>query len=126
MRFLVDASLSPSVVGSLNDAGHDAVHVGDVLPLDAPDGVVFDAAVEQQRVIVTADTDFGEILARRRSSSPSVVLFRTPGGRPSARAQLLLDHLPAVTQELEDGAIVVFQETRLRVRPLPLGGTEGS
>lgn len=125
MRFLVDASLSPSVVSSLNDAGHDAVHVGDVLPLNAPDDVVFDTAVEQQRVIVTADTDFGEILARRQSSIPSVVLFRTPGGRPSARAQLLLDHLPAVAQELADGAIVVFQETRLRVRPLPLGGTDG-
>jgi predicted nuclease of predicted toxin-antitoxin system len=95
VRFLVDASLSPSVVGSLNDAGHDAVHVGHVLPLNAPDDVVFDAAVEQQRVIVTADTDFGEILARRQASIPSVVLFRTPGGRPSARAQLLLDHLPA-------------------------------
>ena len=54
-----------------------------------------------------------------------MVLFGTPGGRPSARAQLLLGHLPAVAQELEDGAIVVFQETRLRVRPLPLDGTEG-
>ena len=93
--------------------------------MNAPDDIVFDAAVEQQRVIVTADTDFGEILARRQSSIPSVVLFRAPGGRPSARARLLLDHLPAVAQELEDGAIVVFQETRLRVRPLPLSGTEG-
>ncbi len=91
---------------------------------NAPDDVVFDAAVEQHRVIVTADTDFGEILARQ-ASIPSVVLFRTPMGRPSARARLLLDHLPAVAQELEDGAILVFQETRLRVRPLPLGRTEG-
>lgn len=47
MRFLVGASLSPSVVSSLNDEGHDAVHVGDVLPLNAPDDVVFDAAVER-------------------------------------------------------------------------------
>lgn len=122
----MDASLSPSVVGSLNDAGHDAVHVGDVLPLNAPDEIVFDAAVEQQRVIITADADFGEILARRRARVPSVVLFRTPGGRPSARAQLLLEHLPAVSQDLVDGAIVVFQETRLRVRPLPLAGNDAS
>jgi predicted nuclease of predicted toxin-antitoxin system len=124
VRFLVDASLSPTVVGSLRDAGHDAVHVGDILPLTAPDDIVFDAAVEQQRVIVTADTDFGEILARRQATIPSVVLFRAPGGRPSDRAQLLLDHLPDVAQELSDGAIVVFQETRLRVRPLPLGGSD--
>lgn len=123
MRFLVDASLSPSVVVALEDAGHDAVHVGDVLPLTATDDVVFDTAVDQAQIVVTADTDFGEILARRQATIPSVVLFRTPGGRPSARAQLLLDHLTAVAQELEDGAIVVFQESRIRVRPLPLGGS---
>lgn len=69
MRFLVDASLSPSVVSSLNDAGHDAVHVGDVLPRNAPDDVVFDAAVEQQFVTVTADTDVGEFSRGPRGSS---------------------------------------------------------
>ncbi|MDX1620618.1 MAG: DUF5615 family PIN-like protein [Nitriliruptorales bacterium] len=122
MRFLVDASLSPSVVAALNDAGHDALHVGDVLPLNATDDVVFDTAVEQDRVIVTADTDFGEILAQREAALPSLVLFRVSRGRPSARARLLLDHLPDVAQDLSDGAIVVLQETRIRVRPLPLGG----
>lgn len=97
--------------------------MGDVLPLNATDDVVFDMAVEQDRVIVTADTDFGEILAQRQAAVPSLVLFRVPRGRPSARARLLLDHLRDVAQDLSDGAIVVLQETRIRVRPLPLGGT---
>jgi predicted nuclease of predicted toxin-antitoxin system len=101
VRFLVDASLSPSVVGSLNGAGHDAVHVGYVLPLNAPGDVVFDAAVEQGRVIVTADTDFGEILARWDGVAIAAAVlvlitavlraisFETPDLRPWVRWALL-------------------------------------
>ena len=125
MRFLIDASLSPQLVKTLNRAGHDALHVGDVLSLDAPDDTVFDTALDQQRVLVTADTDFGEILARRQATSPSVVLFRTPTGRrPSDLANLLVSHLPDIAEDLVNGAIAVFQETRLRVRSLPLSGTD--
>jgi hypothetical protein len=70
---------------------------------------------------VAADTDFGGLLASRRAAEPSVVLFhRQTGRRPREQAALLLANLPAVEADLRDGAIVVIEERRVRVRSLPI------
>ena len=97
MKFLVDASMSPVVVQELRGAGHDAVHVGEGLRLDAPDTDILEHAARDARVIVAADTDFGELLARRGTAEPSVVLFhRQADRRPREQAALLLANLPSV------------------------------
>jgi predicted nuclease of predicted toxin-antitoxin system len=121
MRFLIDASMSPVVVQELRTAGHDAVHVGEVLRLDAPDVDIVEHAARDRRVVVAADTDFGDLLASRQTSGPSVVLFhRQTGRRPREQAALLLANLAAVETDLRDGAIVVVEERRVRVRALPI------
>ena len=125
MRFLVDASLSPVVVQALTDGGHEAVHVVDVLRLDAPDEAIFDLAAHERRVIVAADTDFGEIVARRRTMFPSLVLFyRQVGRRPIEQGQTLLAQLDDVEAELSQGAIVVIEDERIRIRSLPILPTD--
>ncbi|MGH3442562.1 MAG: DUF5615 family PIN-like protein [Nitriliruptorales bacterium] len=106
---------------ALNAAGHDAVHVGDVPRLDAPDVAIFDLATETGRAIVAADTDFGELLVKRHTAEPSLVLFhRQSGRRPAEQAALLLEHLPDVHLDLDRRAVVVLENTRLRVRSLPI------
>lgn len=121
MRFLVDASMSPVVVLELRGAGHDAVHVGEVLSLAAPDVEILDYARSDARVIVAADTDFGELLASWQAAEPSVVLFHRQAGRhPREQAALLLANLPAVESDLHEGAVVVIEERRVRVRALPI------
>lgn len=121
MRFLVDASLSPIVVQALADGGHEAVHVGEVLRLDAADEEIFNLAAREHRVIVAADTDFGEIVARRRTTLPSLVLFhRQVGRRPIEQAQTLLAQLGDIATDLAKGAIVVIEDERIRIRPLPI------
>ena len=113
--------MSPVVGQELREAGHDAVHVGDVLSLAAPDAEILEHAARDARVIVAADTDFGELLAMRQVSRPSVVLFhRQTGRRPREQAELLLANLPAVEADLDAGAVVVVEERRLRVRALPI------
>lgn len=96
MRFLVDASMSPVVVQELREAGHDAVHVGEVLRLDAPDVDILEHAVREGRVIVAADTDFGDLLAARQGAEPSVVLFHRQTGRPAAGAGCPAAREPAI------------------------------
>jgi len=122
MKFLVDNALSPNVANRLRENGHDAVHVRDMGLSTAEDDRIFAEAAKTERVILSADTDFGTLLALRGDKKPSVVLFRRGVDRkPAQQVALLLANIPAIEAPLESGCVVVFDEARVRIRMLPIG-----
>jgi len=121
VRLLFDANLSPEVARRLADSGHDAIHVADIDLLSASDPDIMRAAAAEERVLVTADSDFAAMLALGEHRAPSVVLLRSADHlRPAEQAILLIANLPRVEHELAAGAIVSLNQRHLRIRDLPI------
>jgi predicted nuclease of predicted toxin-antitoxin system len=123
VRFLIDNNLSPVLAEILRAAGHDVVHLREIGLQAATDDVVLARARTEERVLVSADTDFGTLLARSGAKSPSVLLMRRLVGRRAAeQAATILANLPATSADLEDGAVVVLTDEWVRIRRLPMLG----
>ena len=121
MKFLIDNALSPAVARELVRIGHDAVHVRELGMQTASDEALFEYAHREGRVLVSADTDFGTLLASQAQSGPSVILFRHGSQhRPADQAALLESNIPQLEQALRAGSIVVIAPDRIRIRALPL------
>jgi hypothetical protein len=71
MRLLLDNNLSPQLAQTLREAGHNAEHVRDHGLQSAPDARVLQQARDHDQVLVSADTDFGTLLARTGGAAPA-------------------------------------------------------
>jgi predicted nuclease of predicted toxin-antitoxin system len=120
VRFLIDECLPVRSSQFLHAYGHDALHIADLGLLGAPDDQIMQAAAADNRVLLSADTDFGELLAVGEHLAPSFVLLRGLAGAPDHRLRLLADNLDQVEDDLLAGAIVVVTEERIRIRRLPV------
>jgi predicted nuclease of predicted toxin-antitoxin system len=119
-KFLIDNALSEALARALREAGYDATHVREHGRHAASDEEIFVWAADEDRVIVSADTDFGTLLALRNEPKPSVILFRRNWHRPADQIGVLMANLAQLTDLLAEGSIVIFDRERIRVRSLPL------
>lgn len=124
MRFLLDECVSARLADPLRAAGHDCIHVVDLDLLGADDDAVLSAALRESRVLVSMDTDFGELLARSNAVLPSLVLFRRVGRTAEDHLALLLLNIDDIAEDLDAGAIAVITDTEIRLRRLPIRPSE--
>ena len=62
MRFLADMGVAMRVVEWLRNAGHDARHLREEGLHRLPNGSIFAKAVAEDRIVLTFDLDFGDIV----------------------------------------------------------------
>jgi len=113
--------LSPKWADALNEAAYEARHWSSVGPGNAPDASIFEFARREGAVILTADLDFGTLLAGARTGKPSVIQLRLPRISLEKAWDPTLRALTQFRSEIEAGALVTIDAVNIRVRILPLG-----
>jgi predicted nuclease of predicted toxin-antitoxin system len=120
MKILIDMNLSPDWVNFLITAGHEAIHWSKIGSGSATDDELMTWAAEKGHVVLTADLDFGAILAATKGKGPSVVQVRNDILTPGAIGNAVISALRQARQELVDGALISVDASRARLRVLPL------
>ena len=120
MRFLVDMCMDVRVAQWLKDQGYDASHLRDEGLQRLANGDIFNRAISENRTILTFDLDFGEIAALSKQKKTSVIVFRLNNTRVTHVIDRLKKILPILIDTLKEGAIVIIEESRHRVRELPI------
>lgn len=118
-------NLSPDWVGRLNQNGLDAVHWSAVGNPSASDQIIMQWASVNGYVVLTHDLDFGAILAATGGQGPSVIQFRTQNLLSPVLQSRAIGILNQYRVQLEQGALIIIDERRSRVRLLPLDTNKG-
>jgi predicted nuclease of predicted toxin-antitoxin system len=117
MRLLADENIPSSVVRVLADGGYNILWIRTESP-GISDIDVMNIACRENRIILTFDKDFGELVVKDHLCPPAgIILFRLPLKNPTRLAQTILEILNARTDW--EGYFSVIEERRIRMRPLP-------
>ncbi len=114
MKFLLDENIDTRLKAFLTDLGHDATIVAQDYPASLADTDILAIAVREGRILITNDTDFGELVMRERRPHAGIILFRvrpaTFANQRARLAQVLSEYRDQLHQFL------VVEQGRARVR----------
>lgn len=117
MRFLIDANVPRQIADALIRAGHD-VDRSVVLHPGETDASVLARAEADQRIVITQDRDFGELVFRRGQHCRGVLFLRLAGLGNDEKSALVVTVVAHHETQLI-GNFAVLERDSLRIRPLP-------
>ncbi len=115
MKFLLDANIPRSTKAALEQRGFDAVSVRDILPPAASDPVIYDLVKREDRILITRDHDFLNILLYPPAQTPGIIVVKAQRLTAKAINVLLLNFLSRVSELQIKNALVVLEPHRYRV-----------
>jgi predicted nuclease of predicted toxin-antitoxin system len=116
VNFLADECCDALLVAGLRGDGHDVLYVKEVAP-GSDDDAVLQMALAQQRILLTEDKDFGELVVRFKLPAYGIVLLRIDPSDSAAKLARLRDVLAHDASRLP-GSFVVIDESKARFRAL--------
>jgi predicted nuclease of predicted toxin-antitoxin system len=120
MKFLGDMGISPRTIALLREQGYDAIHLIEENLEKMTDQNILDKARQEERILLTVDLDFAQLLAISGDSLPSVILFRLGNVSREVANRRLLAILNDYATELTNGLIISVTDVSIRLRHLPI------
>lgn len=114
MRFLIDASPDARHAAHLRSLGHDVTRVGTDYPAAMKDVDILALAHREQRILLTDDRDFGELVFRMRQPHAGVIYLRLDTTKFPVRAQRVEDVLAQYADQLDQFLVVTIDAVRVR------------
>lgn len=120
MKIVIDMNLSPDWVQVFEKEGWTAKHWSQVGKATDPDAIIMNWAKANNYLVFTHDLDFGAILASTNAEAPSVIQVRTADVLPDTLGARLIEIITTYQTELDTGALMIVDDTKARIRILPL------
>jgi len=119
MKFLADESCAGPVIRALRDAGHDVTAIVEVAQ-GAPDDEVMALALRESRILITEDSDFGELVYARGHSAAGVMFVRFPNRVRQAKLASVVEAVAKLGERLP-ASFTVVEPGRVRIASRPPG-----
>ena len=119
MKFLLDQSADFRLIPHLRRLGHDVHVISRNHPSGLPDEDVLAIAREEQRILLVADRDFGELIFHHGIAHTGVIFFRLPGASLQTKIDQLTMALTDYAKELAAGEFLVVTPSQIRIAGTP-------
>lgn len=116
MKYLADENIEKPIVDWLRDKGEDVYYVPEESP-SLKDSEIINIAKEENRILLTNDKDFGELVFRQKKVPKGVILIRAANQSSSNKLELIKDLLKKAEKEIEENFVVV-NEAGIRIRKM--------
>ena len=114
LKFLVDVGVSKKVEKWLIENGYDAKAVRDMNP-KAKDSEILQLAVVENRMVITMDKDFGELVYNSGMKHSGVLILRLEDANGAQKVEIIKKILSEYTGKIQN-KFCVFQDGRLRIK----------
>jgi len=115
VKLLADEGVDAAIVARLRADGHDIVYVAELSP-GITDDAVLELANADERILMTTDKDFGELVFRLRRAMVGVLLVRLAGLPSESKAEAVARVVGEHGDEMA-GAFTVLSPGLVRIRP---------
>ena len=116
VKFLVDECVGPTVAKWLKQNNYNVISIYDDSP-GIDDYSVLKKAIQENRILVTSDKDFGEMIFKNKMKHCGIILLRLVNEKPSNKINVLESLLKNYAQDLFGNFVVVTEKIVRLIKP---------
>lgn len=115
MKLKLDENLDTRLAILLQQAGHDVLTVRDQRLAGIEDQALYELCIQEQRVLVSLDKDFSNVLRFSPKGTPRLVVLRGPDDLFPTMQILIQTLIQALAQDTPTGKLWIIEPGRLRI-----------